>query len=207
MPQPKNLPLISAVVEGLLDEVVLRVLVRHAGGKVGPVYGKRGKQYIQSRLSGYNLAAHYAPWVILVDLDQDADCAPPLREAWLPQPAPFLCFRVVVHEIEAWLLADRRRLAHFLGVPQRMIPTNPDEVPDPKALMVDLSRGSRDHRLRHEMVPGPGSRRAVGPAYNSRLIQFVTDRHRGWRPEVAAGVSESLRRCLNCLARLAASPL
>lgn len=204
MPPAKHLTSISAVVEGRLDEVVLRVVVRHAGGRVGPVYGKQGKQYIHSRLLGYNYAAQSSPWVVLVDLDQDADCAPPLREAWLPQPAPLMCFRVVVHEIEAWLLADRLRLAHFLEVPERMIPPDPDAVADPKYLMVNLARRSRDRRVRHEMVPGAGSGRDVGPAYNSRLIEFVTDRQRGWRPDVAAQASESLRRCLRCLGRLAA---
>ncbi len=204
MPPEKNLAPISAVVEGRLDEVILRVVVRYAGGIVGPIYGKQGKQYIQSRLQGYNNAAQYAPWVVLVDLDFDADCAPPLVQMWLPQPAPLMCFRVAVREIEAWLLADRLRLAHFLRVPQRMIPSNPDTVPNPKNLVVDLARRSRDRRVRHEMVPGGGSGRAVGPAYNSRLIQFVSDRQRGWRPEVAAHASESLRRCLRCLARLAA---
>lgn len=203
MPPAKNRAPISAVVEGRLDEVVLRVVVRHAGGIVGPVYGKRGKQYIQSRLNGYNNAAQYAPWVVLVDLDSDAECAPPLAKMWLPQPAPLMCFRVAVREIEAWLLADRLRLAQFLRVPQRMIPHNPEEVPDPKHVMVSLAKHSRERRLRHEMVPGVGSGREVGPAYNSRLIQFVTDRRNGWRPEVAAQASESLRRCLSRLGRLA----
>jgi len=206
VPPAKNPAPISAVVEGRLDEVVLRVVVRHAGGIVGPVYGKRGKQYIQSRLNGYNNAAQYAPWVVLVYLDFDADCAPPFRAMWMPQPAPLMCFRVAVREIEAWLLADRLRLAQFLRVPQRMIPPNPETVPDPKHMMVSLARRSRERKLCHEMVPGVGSGRQVGPAYNSRLIQFVTDRKKGWRPEVAAQASESLRRCLRCLRRLVQGP-
>jgi hypothetical protein len=84
-----------------------------------------------------------------------------------------------------------------------MIPPNPEEVDDPKDLMVSLAGESRDRRIRHEMVPSPGSGRAVGPAYNARLIEFVMDRQRGWRPAVAAQYSESLDRCLRCLRRLA----
>jgi hypothetical protein len=41
-----------------------------------------------------------------VDLDSDTGCAPPLCEQWIPGPAPFLCFRVAVREVEAWLMAD-----------------------------------------------------------------------------------------------------
>lgn len=195
---------ISVVVEGRLDEAVIRVVVRHAGGTIGHIYGNRGKQYIRDRLEGYNRAATYAPWVVLIDLDYDADCAVPLRHAWLPQPSPMMCFRVAVRELEAWLLADRERLAQFLGVPAREIPLDPETITDPKAAIVSLAARSRRKRLRQEMVPRGGSGRDVGPAYNAWLIQFVTDSTKGWRPEIAAQSSESLRRALACLRRLAA---
>ena len=197
---------ISAVVEGRLDEAVMRAVIRHAGGIVGPVYGKRGKQYIQSRLNGYNNAAQNAPWVVLVDLDFDADCAPPFRAMWMPQPALMMCFRVAVREIEAWLLADRMRIAEFLAVDSRRVPTDVEAIPDPKHTVLQLAHVSRRKALRQDMVPRPRSGRGAGPAYNSRLIQFVTDSKKGWRPEVAAGTSESLRRCLNCLGRLVQQP-
>ncbi|MBI4564946.1 MAG: AAA family ATPase [Planctomycetes bacterium] len=41
--------------------------------------------------------------------------------------------------------------------------------------------------------------RSVGPAYSSRLIEYV-ERH--WRPRVAANRSDSLRRAIECLQRL-----
>lgn len=197
-----NLVPISAVVEGRLDEVVLRAVIRQAGGIAGPVYGKHGKQYIQRNLSGYNQAANHAPWVVVVDLDQDADCAPPFRAAWLLRPAPLMCFRVAVRKIEAWLLADRMRIAEFLAVDSRRVPTDVEAIPDPKYAVLQLVHFSRRKGIRQDMLPRPGSGREVGPAYNSRLIQFVTDSRRGWRPEVAAQSSESLRRCLRCLGRL-----
>ena len=195
---------ISAVVEGRVDEAVLRAVIRFAGAVPGPVYGKHGKQFIQKNLAGYNRAAVDTPWVILVDLDWDADCPPPLLQMWLPQPAPKMCFRVAVREIEAWLLADRTRMAEFLGVHFRRIPADVEALPDPKYTVLQLARLSRQRAIREDMLPPPGSGRDVGPAYNSRLIQFVTDRRKGWRPEVAAQASESLRRCLRCLVRLAA---
>ena len=182
---------------------MLRAVIRHVGGIPGPIYGIQGKQYIQQNISGYNQAANYAPWLVIVDLDQDASCPPPLRETWLPRPAPKMCFRVAVREIEAWLLADRMRIADFFGVDSRSVPTDVEALPDPKHAVLQLARYSRWKAIREDMLPRIGSGRDVGPAYNSRLIQFVTDSLRGWRPEVAARASESLRGCLRCLGRLA----
>ena len=194
---------ISGAVEGLIDEAVLRSLIHHVGARPGPIYGKHGKQFLQRNLAAYNRAAEAAPWVILVDLDHDADCPPPFLAAWLPRPTGRLCFRVVVREIEAWLLADRDRLAPFLGVASHRIPPDPERLPDPKHALVELARHSSRREVRHEMTPRPGSGRAVGPAYNAMLIEFVLNRRRGWRPDVAAARSESLRRCVRCLSRLA----
>jgi len=193
---------ISGAVEGLVDETVLRALIRHVGAVPGPFYGRHGKEYLRKNWGGYNQAARSAPWVVLVDLDQDAGCVPPFRATWVPNPAPLMCFRVAVREIEAWLLSDRERLAHFLGIPPGMIPRHAESLSDPKRTMVDLARHSRRGDIRREMVPHHGSGRVVGPAYNSRLTEFVRNRRGGWRPEVAAQSSESLRRCVRCLGRL-----
>jgi hypothetical protein len=42
----------------------------------------------------------------------------------------------------------------------------------------------------------------VGPAYSSRLIEFALDEAEGWRPEIAARRSDSLRRCIEGIERL-----
>lgn len=192
---------ISAVVEGIVDEAVARRLIVSAGADPGPVYGKQGKRFLQQRISGYNTAAHHSPWLVLVDLDRDHDCAPPLRAAWLPQLAPYLCFRVAVRAVEAWLLADPERIAEFLGVARSKVPTDPETLDDPKAEIIALARASRRRDVREDMVPRDGSGRPVGPAYPSRLIEFASS---WWRPDVAAQRAESLRRaidCLKCLAR------
>lgn len=193
---------VSSAVEGLVDEAVLRRLFEHAGALPGPVHGKNGKHYLQQRLAGYNQAARFSPWVVLVDLDDDAECAPPLRHAWLPHPAPRMCFRVAVRAVEAWLLADRERIAAFLRVPVARIPQEPESLNDPKRAVVDLARQSRNREVLEDMVPRPRSGRPVGPAYTSRLIEFVSYGQAMWRPGVAARSSQSLRRCLACLRRL-----
>jgi len=191
---------ISAAVEGIVDEAVVRKLIMHAGATPGSVHGKQGKSHLRERIAGYNHAAHRAPWLVLVDLDSEADCAPPLRFGWLPQQAPNLCFRVAVREVEAWLLGDAERVAQFLRVARSRIPRDPERLADPKGALVALARSSRLRDVREDMVPRPGSGRQVGPAYSSRLIEFVSTL---WRPEEAALYADSLQRTLRCLQRLA----
>jgi hypothetical protein len=151
---------------------------------------------LRARMHGYNQAAEHYPWVVMVDLNGDAECAPPFRDEWNPAPARWMRFRVAVREVEAWLMADRERLARFLSVSTNMIPLNPDGVPEPKRKVVDLARHSRRKDIRLDMVPRAGSGRETGPAYTSRMIQFAGDQVKGWRPDVAMGNSESLQRCL-----------
>lgn len=184
---------ITAAVEGLVDEAVVRRLIQHVGGELNRVYGKNGKAHLRQRIGGYNQAARISPWIVLVDLNRDADCAPPLLADWLPDPAPNMCFRVAVREVESWLLADRDRIARFLGVAVARVPSAPEVLDDPKRLMVELAVRSRRREIREDMVPRPGSGRPTGPAYASRLIEFIAAH---WRPGVSARSSESLRRCL-----------
>jgi hypothetical protein len=193
---------VSGAVEGLLDEAVLKRLISHAGGQPGPIYGRKGKAQLLLRLPGYNLAAQFAPWAVLVDLDQDGNCAPPILPSWLAGPSVNMCFRIAVREVEAWLLADREHLAHFLAVPPRRIPADPETLASPKDTMTQLAQKSRRREVREDMSPRPGSGRRVGPAYSSRLIQFVADLQQGWRPDIASQSADSLRRCVKCLERL-----
>ena len=203
---PRENPVfITAAVEGNVDEAIARRLIEHVGGTPGPVYGRNGKHHLRQRIANYNQAARLSPWVVLVDLDHDAECAPPFRRAWLPALSSHMCFRVAVRQVEAWLLADRERVAKFLSVSMVRIPHNPESVEHPKHLLVDLARSSRRRDIREDIVPRPGSGRSVGPAYTARLIEFVISRHTGWRPEVAARFSDSLNRSLRCLRRLKTS--
>ena len=190
---------VSAAVEGSLDEAVVDRLIRHVGHEPGTVYGKNGKPFLRDRIGGYNNAAHHTPWVVLIDLDTEAECAPPVRKAWLQNPAPQMCFRVVVRAIEAWLMADAERLAAFIGVARNKVPADPEGLDNPKQAMVNLARQSQRRDVRQDMVPREGSGRTGGPAYTSRLIEYATDR---WRPDDAAARANSLRRALNCLRRL-----
>jgi hypothetical protein len=192
--------IVSAAVEGDTDEAVVQQLIRHIGAEPGRVYGRKGKPDLRARVEGYNHAARRAPWLILVDLDQDAPCAPPLCRDWVPHPAPHLCFRVAVRAMEAWLMADADALASYLSVAKTRVPADPEAEADPKRTLVNLARRSRRTALVKDMVPREGSGRSEGPAYASRIVEFASLH---WRPDVAAERSDSLRRAIACLRRLA----
>ncbi len=194
--------MVAAAVEGDVDEAVLTRLANAAGLSVYPVHGRQGKQFLRQKIAGYNRAAAHSPWVVLVDLDHDACCAPDLRSDWVSQPAPLLSFRVAVRAVEAWLIADRVRFARFLGISSSRLPSDVEAVPDPKGMVVQLAAQSRSRRTREDMVPRPGGGRRTGPLYAARLAGFTGDAANGWRPDVAAERSESLSRCLRDLHRL-----
>jgi len=201
---PDYMPaVISSAVEGLVDEAVAKRLIFEVGGKPGPVYGKNGKPHLKQRIKGYNQAARIIPWLVLLDLNHEFDCPPPLRSAWLPRPSPNMCFRIAVREVEAWLLADRQRFASFFQIPLSTIPADPESIDNPKELVVNLAGRSRSRPIKDDMIPRPGSGRSVGPGYISRLIEFAFDLRKGWRPQQAACSSDSLKRCLNRLRELA----
>lgn len=193
---------VNLLVEGLTDEVVLHRLLTHCQLQPGATYGKQGKTALLKRLPQYNHAAYHTPWIVVVDLDQDAACAPEYVAAILPTPAPQMCLRVAVRALEAWLLADAERLAVFLNIPRNRVPTLPEIEADPKATFVQLARLSRSASIRADLVPRPGSGAKVGPDYTGRLIEFVETEHpQAWRPEVAARHANSLSRCLEALAQ------
>ena len=202
MPDEGARPLIAASIEGATDEAVVRRLIDHAGGRVKNVHGRMGKGHLRQKIASYNNAARHWPWIVLVDLDSEMNCAVQLREAWLPEPAPLLCFRIAVREVEAWLMADPETLADYLDVPRGRVPDAPEGLDDPKGAMAALARRSRRRDIREDMAPREGSGRRMGPAYPARLIEYAAN---AWRPEVAARNAESLRRAVACLRRLVAN--
>ena len=190
--------MIPVLVEGDADVPVIRRLFELVGLEVGTIYGLRGKNWLDQRLAAYNSAAHHRQGFALRDLNGDADCAPHLMREILPTRADGMCFRVAVRAMEAWLIADRERMAQFLSVPLTRIPRYPDTVSDPKAAIVNLARRSRKRAIRLDMAPTPGTSGRVGPGYSARIIEFGSG---VWRPDVAREISPSLARCIAALER------
>jgi len=137
-------------------------------------------------------------WVVVLDLDQEP-CAVTYVKSLLPERAAGMILRIAVREIEAWLLADRERIAAFLHVAVANVPLNPDLEPDPKATLINLARRCRKKALRDDIVPRLNSGLKIGPGYAGRISEFVTKEEYRWRPEVAAEHSDSLKRCIRAL--------
>jgi len=193
---------VNVVVEGNLDERVVRRLFKEYDFEVNKVYGKEGKRTILGKMSNYNQASlkTSVPWIVLVDLDRDEKCAPPFVKKHLKKPSPNIFFRVAVREIEAWLMADREKIAHFIGVSENLVPIRVEEEMDPKKTIISLVDSSSKIGIKEDILPRPGSRASEGKLYNSRMIEFAD---KFWRPEIAAKNSDSLRRFIKTINKIA----
>lgn len=192
----------SIAVEGDVDESVARRIASSVGIEIGRVHGKYGKSFLEKKAQAYNNAARFAPWLLLVDLNHAYPCAPSLRRDWMPSSSPYMSFRVAVREIEAWIMADRERLAKFLQIPARLVPSDPEAIEHPKETLVQLAMQSRSRLIRQDMVPRPSGGRSVGPLYSTRLIEFVGNVESGWRLEAARAASRSCEMCVRDLEKL-----
>jgi hypothetical protein len=195
---PISIP-VTVAVEGPTDTPVARKVLAYLNLDVGAVHEKNGKLGLDQRLSGYNSAAEYAPWLVLRDLNHDELCPSALIKRLLPKPAAQMCFRIAVREMETWLIADRETLAEYLSIPISQVPLNPEELNNPKLTLVNLARQSRRRGIRYDFVPAEGISATVGPGYLAGVTEYVT---RYWRPEIAAKSCRSLAHCLQALSSL-----
>jgi hypothetical protein len=192
---------VNIAVEGDLDEAVLKKLLNYIGIDVVSVYGRQGKDYLRKRIKQFNSAAEHGKWIILIDLNNEAECAPPLIRSWLPKRSQNLQLRVAVREVEAWLLAERNKLARFLSVSKERIPIDPEKEPEPKLTLINIARHSRNRTILEDLVPQANSTATQGKNYTSRLIEFAIN---NWEPNIAAYNSPSLKRSIDSLLQWAA---
>lgn len=183
--------------EGDTDVPIVRKLAADAGFEIKAEIDCRGKGPLMKRLSGYNAAAIGSPWFVLRDLDADAPCAAALVSAL--EASRWMCLRVAVREVEAWVLADAEGTARWLEIDVRRVPTSPDRLVDPTGEIVRLAALSRNAQVRKALVPRPGSGVRVGPRYEAALIAFG---ERGWSLRRAVEHSDSLRRARAALRRM-----
>jgi hypothetical protein len=187
---------IDLLVEGELDSIVAGRILVEVGLVVGRPFGRSGRNDFFQRLPRYNQAAQYSRWMALVDLETTQACVPGFVARHLPNPSPYMRFRVAVHAIESWLLADGGALARFLRVQPIRIPQDPDAILRPKVALINIARHSTSAQIRSGLVPRHGSGASQGPQYISLMQDFIVNR---WRPRVAAELSPSLARCLAAL--------
>ncbi|MBK7767294.1 MAG: hypothetical protein IPI44_15045 [Sulfuritalea sp.] len=143
-------------------------------------------------------ARHVQPVVCVADTD--GRCPVDLVQQWLPgHTESRFVFRLAVTEAESWLLADHATLAEFLAVPVARMPDRPDELVDPKRVILGLARRSGHRWIRDEVGSSlaPDKR---GNGYNLHLVQYV---RKHWRPTQAAEQSPSIARAIRNIGKLA----
>lgn len=200
MPRVAHIP-VSFVVEGDIDEAVVRAIAGQLGVDVHEVFVRNGKPAVLKALRGFNASARSRPWFVLVDLDQDSRCAGEFVAQQLPEPSTKMRFRVAVRAVESWLLADHDGFARFFRVRPGGVSAHPESLPDPKQSVVDAARSSRAAMVRDGVPPRPGSGRRTGQLYAALLIEYVIQH---WDPDAARKRSASLDRAMTRLSELAA---
>ena len=187
---------IQIAVEDTLSEAILRVMLKQSGKPfhIGTCFGKKGSGYLRNKINGFNNAAKGTPFLVLTDLDK-TECPPILIQEWLERSKNHnLIFRVAVREVESWILAHRSAFAKFIGVPEKIVPINPDEIGDPKRKLIQLTRKSRRQKLKSAIIPQSDSTAKIGPNYNNQLRDFI---HNEWNVHCAKKISPSLERVFN----------
>jgi len=159
-----------------------------------------GKGKIKRQINAYNNAAQHGHYFVIVDLDNDYECAPSLIQDWLPlnkQISNFL-FRIAVHEIESWLLADRDNFAVYFSISRELIPLKPDNQTDPKHTIISLAKRSRKKVIREDIVP-IDDYASIGPGYNIQFQYFIENI---WDIDSARKNSPSLDKTIKSLEKL-----
>jgi hypothetical protein len=180
--------------EDALSEAVAErlILEENYGLFVMVKLGRKGNDYLRRNFPAFTKIAQSIPFLLLTDLDR-AKCPADLIPKWYKtkeRPKRML-FRVVVREIEAWLLADRQGFAQFSGVPPRRIPEHPESLEDPKVALLNLVRRYGKKSVKADILPEKGSTARVGFVYNQALCAFVQE---AWSPDRAEMIAESLKR-------------
>jgi hypothetical protein len=160
----------------------------------------KGKGKIKKQINAYNNAAQYGYYFVIADLDNDYKCAPLMIKEWLQiQCSNQLLFRVAIHEIESWLIADRKNIAAFFSVSHDLIPLEPDKEMDPKHIVISLAKRSRKKEIRKAIVP-IDEFVSIGPGYNVQLKKFI---QKYWDIDSARKNSPSLDRAIKLLQKIA----
>ena len=100
---------IAVVVEDELSGAVMQRLIEASGRGfvIDRLINARGYGQIKSGIEKFRSSSYALPHVILTDLD-NYPCPPALLDNWGATELPPQCLvRIAVHEVEAWLLADR----------------------------------------------------------------------------------------------------
>jgi hypothetical protein len=189
-----TIPVVKLAAEGLIDIAILQRLMTEYGLVPGEAYGLQGKAHLDARTASYSKASQHEPWMILRDLDHDAECPSELRAIKVSNPGQWLQYRIAVREAEVWLMADRETFCKTYHIPVRSIPANLEKLSSPKTAMLEILAKSKSRDVREAMVRvRPGQPIRIGAEYNTLLSDYAL---RQWTPSDGAVNSRSLYRAL-----------
>lgn len=159
---------IAVISEDAVTQALLHKCISHylPARKIVRTEVKNGRGNVQREIPSYIALSSVMPVVLGVDLDQDR-CAPSLLNSWgvKPTQAPQLLLRVAVREAESWLLADRQRLAKYIGAKTDDITKDPDSLVDPKIEFLSHVYRTSTPELRGRLLPRNfGKHPRIGPS-------------------------------------------
>ena len=134
---------VTIAVEGPSDASVVSRIVNDHGLQVHAVHGLHGVNHLNAKLEAFNQAAKFGPWLVVRDLDHEAECAAAVVSARLPKPSGGMRFRIAHRAIEAWLLADFEGIAAFFKVAREAVPHDPEALPKDRAHVRRAQQTSR----------------------------------------------------------------
>ena len=188
--------------EGLLDAAMARKIILAAGRTPRRDFvssrRQKGKEALDQTLLGLNAGARFNPVLVLRDLDFDAACGAELVATLASNHLPKgrengLLLRIAVRSAEAWFMADAEALHRATGIPQSIIPGNPETSQTPKPDFISLLRRAK-MSFRRRLDLADTNAVADWPKIAGWLgDEFIPDH---WRPAEAAKAAPSLARCL-----------
>lgn len=180
------------ITEDRLSEVVLKKMLTQTNRNYSIVNSLLwDKDTIRIKVNSINKSARGYTYLVLTDQDTPNRCPPDAIRELDEKVHPNLIYRFAVMEIESWVMAHRDAISKFLSVPINKIDDDTDSIDQPKEFLINLARKSRSSRIRRDIVPRDNSTSKMGPDYNGRLIEFVTEH---WNVTTAAQHSQSLAR-------------
>lgn len=189
---------ISIASEDIISEVVLSKIISQVGaGDIVHKLGQSGCGNLIKNIGKYNQLAALHPVILMLDLDTRV-CADEYVSFLYSKINKDNKFHIIVPvtEIESWLLSDKVTLSACLGVNEKIMPSEPDKIKNPKQAIINLAKKSKLRHIKSELPPAVGEKCSIGVSYNSILCGYVND---NWRVDIAKEYSPSLRKTIDIL--------
>ena len=141
---------INLVVEDELGEQMIRVLLCPKRTLFSNRSGlwKAWKRLLKKDIAGVSTTRQRAYRILFSPISMPEPCATFLIEDWFNCPiAEYpkrrrngnLLFRIAVHEVESWIMADRSPSPNFLAFRFIKFQLQTDDIPDPKKFLIRFS--------------------------------------------------------------------